>query len=227
MINIILSCSQQSWNKCKFGDTEQDHTYLIAQAVAELLKVYDCNVCVVPKVSGTENETLQKVVDYSNAFVKNNTGNLSFHLDLHSDAGGGNGCTGFYLSESGRGFIQAVYNSLSLISPWVDRGISKRDFYVLRETDAVAGLIEIAFHDNVDGANWIHGNIQKIAQAITTGIAVGTGIQKKMLDYVFAVETLFKSGVISNKELWTQYAIKDGNIKALLFNMTKYINSKK
>jgi len=229
MINIILSASQQSWNPCKAGDTEQDHTHLIAQAMSELLKSYDCNVCLIPKIGGTENETLKKVVDYSNAFVKNNPANLSFHLDIHSDAYNGKsyGASGYYLSESGKEFIQCVYNALSLITPWADRGISKQNFYVLRGTQAIAGLIEVSFHDEATQAKWIHSNIQQIAQALVNGIVVATGIAKKENDYISAIEALFKAGVISNKALWTQYAIKDGNIKALIFNMAKYIQSHK
>ena len=43
-------------------------------------------------------------------------------------------------------------------------------------------------------------------------------------DYVTAVDTLFKAGTLGQKETWLQYCIKDGNIKALILNMAKYIN---
>jgi hypothetical protein len=46
-------------------------------------------------------------------------------------------------------------------------------------------------------------------------------------DYILAIDTLNKAGILGNKELWTQYAVKDANIKALMFNMAKYITTHK
>ena len=36
MINIVLSPSQQAWNKCVMGDTEEAHSFAIAKLVGQV-----------------------------------------------------------------------------------------------------------------------------------------------------------------------------------------------
>ncbi len=183
MTNIILSCSQQSWNKCALGDTEEEHTYKIAEKTGLLLQDYDCNVLVVSKdLIGSEGETLTEVVNLSNAFAFAHQGQ-SYHLDIHTDAGGyGKGSSGFYVSENGRQFVTLVQAEVAKITPWTDIGISKRDnLYVLNQTQAVAGLIELCFHDNYDEAKHLHDNMDLYCQAIVRGLvrACGLSLKKK------------------------------------------------
>jgi hypothetical protein len=229
MKNIVLSCSQQAWNKCVLGDSEQDHTYEIAKAIDSFLQAYECNTFVIPKQVGTENETLNKVVSLSNAFIAANK-DTSYHLDIHSDGGyAGSGASGFYMSEAGKSFIQKIHKAVSALTPWGDGDVSKRNLYVLRETDAIAGLIEISFHDQLVQAKWIHQNINLIGNVIGKAIVAELGLRLKMVlnetpDYVTAIDTLFKAGTLGQKETWLQYCIKDGNVKALILNMAKYIN---
>jgi N-acetylmuramoyl-L-alanine amidase len=177
-INIVLSPSQQWWNKCVEGDSEQDHTFLIAQRCADYLRSYECNVLLIPKLKGTEEYTLSEVVKISNDFVNTMKG-TSFHLDIHSDGGyTARGASGFYLSEVGQGFISRIHQELVKLTPWGDGGVSRRDLYVLQYTKAVAGLLEISFHDNPTEAKWIHMNIDAIAQAIVKGLENATGIKR-------------------------------------------------
>jgi succinyl-CoA synthetase beta subunit len=79
--NIVISPSQQNYNKCASGDSESDHCRLIAEKVVEILKKYECNVWLVPKIEGTEAEILSKVVNSSNYFCKSNPSDADFHLD--------------------------------------------------------------------------------------------------------------------------------------------------
>ncbi len=180
MINIILSCSQQSWNKCVMGDTEEDHTYEIAKKAGLLLSDYDCNVLVISKdILGTESETLNEVVTVSNDFAYAH-GGKSFHLDIHTDAGyKGKGSTGFYISENGRQFISLIQKEIAIITPWLDTGVIERNLFVLRKTQATAGLIELSFHDNYEEAKHIHENMDLYAQAIVKGLVRACGLQIK------------------------------------------------
>jgi hypothetical protein len=111
-------------------------------------------------------------------FVSDNPASMSYHLDIHTNAGGGYGASAYYMSEGGKAFVQRIYSAISLITPWTDGEVAKQNFYVLRETNAVAGLIEIAFHDDSTQSKWIHDNINQIAQAIVSGIVIATGITK-------------------------------------------------
>ena len=42
---------------------------------------------------------------------------------------------------------------------------------MLRRTAAPSVLVEIAYHDNPDDANWIRGNIRDIARNLSVSVA--------------------------------------------------------
>jgi N-acetylmuramoyl-L-alanine amidase len=178
MINIVISPSQQSWNKCAQGDSEQDHCYEICKKVVDLLRQYECNVCLVPKMLGSEGNTLGQVVTISNNFIRS-FGGKGYHLDVHTDAGyKSSGSSGFYISEAGKGFITQIWREVSNVTPWGDGKILLRNLYVLQNTIAVAGLIELSFHDSPEESKWIHMSMDILAQAIVKGIVGATKIKK-------------------------------------------------
>lgn len=223
MTNIILSCSQQKWNQCVMpGCNEQIHTYAIAEVAAQILKGYDCNVCIVPKIDGTEVFTLNEVVRMSNEFAAANTATASYHLDIHTDGGyEGSGSSGFYYSEGGKAFISKVYNELTKITPWVDMGLSERNLMVLRCTNATAGLIEVSFHDKPKEASWIHNNVREIANAITRGIIFAVGLTKMevvILTVEDAIARLVEHGVISSPDYWLMAVKVVKNLDTLIIN---------
>lgn len=223
-INIILSPSQQVNNKCAIGDSEAVHCRLIALKIAEKLKAYDCNVWLVPEIEGTESEILNKVCNSSNYFVENNKADKSYHLDIHTDAGNyATGASGFYVSEAGKNFISEIHKQLIDLTPWKDGKVSERELYVLRHTLAVAGLIEIAFHDNIQSATWIHGNIDLIADTIVRGLVNATGITLKKTEITLdeALTILIKNEVITNKVYWLNACEVVKYQSELMINMAK------
>ena len=46
----------------------------------------------------------------------------------------------------------------------------------LRRTKAPAVLVEVAYHDNVDDANWITSNIEEIAENLSLSLADVLGV---------------------------------------------------
>ena len=46
----------------------------------------------------------------------------------------------------------------------------------LRRTSAPAVLVEVAYHDNVDDANWITSNIEEIAENLALSTADYLGV---------------------------------------------------
>jgi hypothetical protein len=175
------------------GDTEQDHCRLIANKVLQILQKYVCNVFLVPKFSGTELQILSKVVDSSNFFVNNNQADMSYHLDIHTDAGyAGSGASGFYVSEAGKAFILQIYREIAKITPWEDGTVRERNLYVLKHTQAIAGLIEVSFHDDLLQAKWVHDNVDAIASAIVKGLENATGIKKVIEPQHWAEESYQK-----------------------------------
>lgn len=228
-VNIILSPSQQVNNSCVMGDSEADHCRSIALRVAEKLKDYNCNVWVVPKVLGTESEKLQKICNSSNYFVETNPADYSYHLDIHTDAGyNATGASGFYLSEGGKFFIQQIHQQISQITPWADGLVSRRLLYVLRHTIAIAGLIELSFHDDITEASWIHENENLIATALVKGLVKATMIEAKEIELTLdrAVSILADKKIINSKDYWLKTCDIVKYQKDLLMNMARYVIKK-
>jgi N-acetylmuramoyl-L-alanine amidase len=161
------------------GDSEQDHTFEIAKACAELLKSYECNVCLIPKIKGTESETLDYVVNYSNQFVRNNPSEINLHIDIHTDGGyNATGSSAFYISEGGKKLATSLHSEISQLTPWGDGRVTQRRLFVITNTLATAALIEVSFHDDKEESQWIHINIENIAKAIVRGLEQN-GVKKR------------------------------------------------
>ena len=100
------------------------------------------------------------------------------HFALHSNAGGGEGtviiCSGY---EKSKRLAQLVYDEVAPLSPSKDRGVvTNRTYTEIGKTNAPAVILEVAFHDNKEDAEWIRANHQEIAEAICKGICKYFGI---------------------------------------------------
>ena len=102
-----------------------------------------------------------------------NSWKANIYVSLHSNAGGGRGCEVYAYSRvaAGAKIARLIYDRLEKITPSADRGVKyNSSFYELRATEAPACLVEIAFHDNLDDANFIINNIELIGEEIAKGI---------------------------------------------------------
>jgi N-acetylmuramoyl-L-alanine amidase len=120
--------------------------------------------------------TLTQVVNDSNSK------NVDLHIAIHSNAYNGDdrGCEVWHytFSPKGKKLAQYIYNELSSITPTSDRGIKNTiGLYELRKVKAVSVIIEVAFHDNIDDANWIYSHKKMIAESIVKGICNYTGVK--------------------------------------------------
>lgn len=174
MIKFVINPSHQSANMCKFGDNEQAHCSIIAKSMYEnLLKYEGITPILVPAES-----TLSDSINYSNSV------RADYHLDIHTDAGGyAKGSSGLYVSPKGQEFVAVAYNAISKLTPTTDVGIKRRtDLGVLNQTRAIAGLIEICFHDNESEAKWLHANLDSIGYELATAYAQHFNLKKKEID---------------------------------------------
>jgi N-acetylmuramoyl-L-alanine amidase len=173
MINLVIAYSQQKNNKCKEGDTEQDHMHYIADALFDILsKDKRLNTYFIPLQNiGTDNGNLKASIRLSNAFIKAN-GGKGYHIELHSDAGAyAKGCSALYVSEKGKILATYLYNELADLTPTPDAGVRKRDnLGALNQTIAVATILEVSFHDNQQEAKFIHDESISIAVRLANGI---------------------------------------------------------
>jgi hypothetical protein len=173
MINVVIAYSQQKTNKCKMGDTEHDHMYTIARALYYILSMDKrLNTYLIPpQNTGSDSGNLKASIKLSNDFIKKN-GGKGYHIEIHSDAGGGKGAVGLYVSETGKRLVLALMDDLPEITPYEhDEGRIRlrTDLGALNQTLAVAGIIEVSFHDKPDEAEWIHKNMIPINVAIAHG----------------------------------------------------------
>ena len=170
--SVYLSPSTQE-NNIGYGNygTEEKRMNEVANVVERILKQQG-----VVLYRNKPEWDLEQVVKDSNIKKPN------LHLAIHSNAGGGRGCEVYAYSKgnSGEKAATAIYKEVSAITPTTDRGVKiNPKFYELKTTTATAVIVEIAFHDNKEDAEWIIGNTEKIGVAIAKGTLSYLGIENK------------------------------------------------
>ena len=76
-----------------------------------------------------------------------------------------------------RRLAKLIYAEIAAITPTADRGVKfNPSFYELRNTNAPAVLVEVAFHDSAEDATWIMNNIENIGVALAKGVLKYFGI---------------------------------------------------
>ena len=162
MKKVYLSPSSQNYN---IGAGEYGSEHFSMQDVANIVKQNLENKFEV-RVALFE-ESLQTRVNNANSW------GADVYVSIHSNAGGGRGCEVFAYSPNAAGtkIAKFIYDKLEKITPSEDRGVKYNpNFYELKYTDAPACLVEIAFHDNIDDANWIIDNTELIGKEIAKAI---------------------------------------------------------
>lgn len=232
-INFVISPSQQDSNKTVIkeptADTEAELTRLIGQTLFDILS-FDArlNVCLVPDFNlGDDIQNLRTAIDHSNKFIRQN-GGKGYHLDIHTDGGyNGHGATGFYKTAAGAAFGKPIFDAITALTPWDDMTFTKRDnLACLNQTDAVAYLQEVSFHDKTEEAYWIYNNIHNIASALADGIYKGVGLERYNIPkwQLDAFNEMVAAGSITSPAYWKsklQYPITAGEAIAIINKIRK------
>lgn len=166
---IYLSPSAQEYN-IGYGDfgSEEYRMNRIADLVEKMLKNQGYTV-----YRNNPNEKLSQIVRESNEI------NPDIHVALHSNASGdGFNAQGPEIfanrpNTPGDRLANLIYNEIMQIYPDPTKGrgvLHTSSLYEVIRTNAPAVLLEVAFHDNPDDAEWIINNESQIAQAIVNGI---------------------------------------------------------
>lgn len=123
-------------------------------------------------------DDVYSIADDSNAW------GADIHVAIHSNAGGGEGTEVFAYgpSTNSEKLAKALYNQIAPLSPGNDRGVkyNTRLVEVGDLVHATACLIELAFHDDKEDAQWLV-NYQGIAQALYKGLCDYYGYSYKAL----------------------------------------------
>ena len=175
MASVFLSPSTQEYNPFVTGNNEEYYANLIADAMEPYLRASG--------ITFGRNDPSGTV---STSINLSNSGNYDLHLAIHSNAapeslsGMIRGSDVYYYRYSARGkrAAEIFANNLKLIypNPSLVAAVPTTTLVEVRRTRAVAILVEIAYHDNVEDANWIINNIEEIAENLALSVADYLGV---------------------------------------------------
>ncbi len=178
MPRIFLSPSTQEYNPYVNGGNEEYYMNLIADALIPYLEASG--------IEYTRNDPSKTV---GNSIRMSNSGNYDLHLALHSNAappdtaGKIRGSQVYYYPSSSQGERAAniFANNLKEIYPDPEKvkTVPTTSLVEIMQTKAPAILIEIAYHDNPQDAEWIRENIGEIAKNLSVSTADFLGIQDR------------------------------------------------
>ena len=175
MPRIYLSPSTQENNLFVNGGTEEQYMNLIADAMAPYLRS-----------NGIQYTRNTHEMTAASSIRQANQGNYDFYLALHSNAapegryGQVRGSIAFYFptSTNGKRMADIIVRNLKTIypEPQLVRAVPTTTLGEVRLSKAPAVLVEIAYHDNVEDANWIKNNINAIARNLVLSLTEYFGI---------------------------------------------------
>ncbi len=175
MPTIYLSPSLQEYNPYVDGGNEEYYMNLIVDEMIPFLRSSG--------IQYVRNEPSQRL---SQAIAQSNQGNYDLHLAIHSNAapqslaGKIQGTDVYYYATSTQGKRAAdiiaqnfkeIYPNPSLV-----KAVPTTTLAELKQTKAPAVLIEVAYHDNVQDAQWIRDNIENIARNLVMSLTEYFGI---------------------------------------------------
>jgi len=176
------------------GFKEKNLNLAIAKEAAVVLATHGVEVLLSRKKD--ENDSLNDEIKECNKF------NPDLAIDIHNNAGGGDGAEAFYHYKGGKGFTLAI-NVLDEIvkigqnSRGAKTRVNKqgRDYYgFIRDTKAPAVIVECAFVDNRADMNII----DTAAEQAKMGAAIAKGILKT-LNIAYVEQNVNNSVENSNK----------------------------
>lgn len=174
MPRIYLSPSTQEFNPYVGGGNEEYYMNLLADAMEPYL--------VASGIQFTRNSPTGTAAD---AIAESNRGNYDFHLALHSNASGLSdgsvrGAEFYYYpgSANGRRFADIAAENFKIIYPLPNqvRTVPTTSLGEVARVKAPAVLVEVAYHDNPQDAEWIRNNIDAMAANLVYSLTEYFGI---------------------------------------------------
>lgn len=174
MPTIYLSPSTQEFNPYNGGGNEELYMNIIADEMEPYLAA-----------SGIQFVRNTPEMTAASSIAASNSGNFDLHLALHSNAtatgnGAVRGSEVYYYPSSadGKRFADIVAKNLRLIYPLPDRvrTVPTTSLGEVARTKAPGVLIELAYHDNAEDAQWIRDNTELIAANIVLSLTEYFGI---------------------------------------------------
>lgn len=175
MPRIYLSPSLQQNNPYVIGGSEEYYMNLIADAMEPYL--------LSSGIAFTRNDPEQTL---SQVIAQSNAGDYDLHLALHSNAAGAansgqvRGTDVYYYTNSTEGKQAADIIAENFKNIYPDpsrvRTLATSSLAEVVRTRAPSVLLETAYHDNVEDAEWIRDNINAIARNLVQSLTQYFGI---------------------------------------------------
>lgn len=175
MPSIFLSPSTQEGNLYVTGNSEEYWMNRLADAMEPYLTA-----------SGISYSRNSPTGSAAQSIRQSNSGNYDLHLALHSNGappsiyGQVRGSDVYYYPTSvqGKKAAELIADALKTIYPDPNkvRALGTTAIGEVRQTKAPSVFIELAYHDNVDDANWITENLNLIARTIVLALTEYFGI---------------------------------------------------
>lgn len=175
MPSVFISPSLQEFNPYVDGGNEEYYMNLIADELIPYL--------IASGITVGRNSPEQTL---SQAIAQSNSGTYDLHLALHSNAappslsGRLQGTDVYYntVSSRGRRAAEIIANNFKAIYPDPNavKAVATGALAELNRTKAPAVLIEIAYHDNPEDAQWIRDNIGNIARNLALSVTEYLGV---------------------------------------------------
>ena len=175
MASVFLSPSTQEYNITTAGQSEEYYANLIADAMIPYLNA-----------SGISYGRNNPSGNVNTSVAMSNSGRYDLHLAIHSNAAPENlagmlqGSDVYYYKDSSKSKAAAEIfaNNLKLIywNPSDVTIVPNTTLAELRRTKAPAILLELAYHDNADDAQWLVNNIESIARNLSLSTADFLGV---------------------------------------------------
>ena len=138
------------------------------------------------EASGIEYERNDPSKTFANSVKLSNQGNFDLHLALHSNAappeiaGTLKGADVYYYTTSVKGKRAAdiIADNYKALYPYPNKvkTVPTTSLAELSRTKAPAVLIELAYHDNPEEAQWIRDNIGNIARNLALSVTEFLGV---------------------------------------------------
>lgn len=192
---IYLSPSTQEFNPYSGGGNEEYYMNLIADAMEPYLAASGIRF-----VRNTPDMTA------ASSIAASNSGNYDLHLALHSNAVGEGmqsvrGTEVYYYPSSamGKRFADIVARNLQLIYPLPGRvrTVTTTTLGEVAKVRAPGVLIEFAYHDNPDDADWIRNNISPIAENLVLSLTEFFGIPFNMPQPIFVATVATRGSALN------------------------------
>jgi len=136
-------------------------SHLISLLTKAGVKVITCK----PLTAVSLRQSLQKRVSVANE------ADADYYVSLHHNAGGGNGCETFYVSDMGCKLATEICKQIAELG-FKNRGAKRNThFFVINQTDMPAVLVETCFVDSQSDVKlWNSVGAEAVAKAIYDGL---------------------------------------------------------